>query len=401
MKTKLIILGLALAGTCLFSQGNRPPGPQPCEDFPARIDSMSYLKWNSGSNAWDPDFIRHYQYSADKLSGLLLLNHSSRDSVWIWYYHYDSNNNKVYDVLYNWNTGTKSITQKKEASFNQENQIVEERISNWRNNNWLLNTVTTFEYSQSRLSKAIVRRYNASGIVADEYSENYIYQGGSLLRVFRLRASDGAMTRYNDYFYNSKSQLSEVILYVLSGDQINPVFIPQSRRLYSYDVFELQREVIFESWIEGQWVITDKQVNFRRIDNATRVRICLNGRNLCVARQAVPGLLTAGGVLGACPGTSVTTSTTRTQSTTSSTANLKSFENVKVYPNPASESMTVVAGDNFSRVELLNSNGQTIRSFSLANSDQTIIERNGLPSGVYFLRFVGQDEVKTEKVIFR
>ena len=76
-------------------------------------------------------------------------------------------------------------------------------------------------------------------------------------------------------------------------------------------------------------------------------------------------------------------------------------EEIKISPNPATDFIQVSAGESFSRVDLLNKNGQTIRSFSLYNTDNTTIERNGLPSGIYFLRFVGQEEVKTEKVIFR
>lgn len=407
MKKYQLLVSLMFLAVSLFSQGNRPPGPGPgpgtCEELPEQIDSIYYYTWNSGTNVWDPSTVTIRGYEGKNLVTTLELDYTGRLPVSLLEYYYNSSNQREYSLLYRWTNDQKELIRKVEFYYDSEGNKVEEKQYNIQNNDWNFYGYFTFDYENK---KQIAYQYFVinSQMVWSQYGDYHLTYTNNLLdQWYAIRVADNVKLWHRYHYYDQNNRLVERIIY---QNRLNPVtrvneLLLNIRGTYLYDVYSLNNEVINETWNGEAWVNSGRFIYHRRIDNATRVRICFNGNSQCIPKAQVPNFLSRGATLGACPGTSVTTSTTRTQSTTSSTANLKSFENVKVYPNPATESLTVVAGDNFSRVELLNSNGQTIRSFSLANSDQTIIERNGLPSGVYFLRFVGQDEVKTEKVIFR
>ncbi len=400
MKKTILLLGLVLFSLNLFAQGNRPPGPQPCEDFPANIDSVLFMSWNTGTSSWSLATIRPYKYKQNKLAKFFTVIPGTRDTTQKWEYYYNSQGFRDFQLYSTW-SGTEWVpVQKTETVFDNEGRQLNQLLSDWRNNEWVFRLFYIFEYENGIRTRHIWQAKDSQGNLFDFWHYYYSYSNGNLSELFVVRVSDNYPIRKDVYAYDTKGRVAEVIR-LQPKNRHTTELSNFSRRTYTYDQFGLLREVLFENWQNNQWVNATRHLYHYRIDNATRVRMCVKGKPQCVPKNLVPKRLSEGATLGACPGTSTTTSTTRTQSATPLAANLKSLETVKVYPNPASEAMTVVAGESFTRVDLLNSNGQIIQSFSLVNSDHTVIERNGLPSGIYFLRFVGQEEVKTEKVIFR
>jgi hypothetical protein len=405
MKTIAIILIFMGSAFMLNGQG-RPGGPGgpgnpgTCEEYPARIESQIYYDWDAVNLQWVPNNTWTYDYEGEQNIRITFFNSGTGAILRKWEYYYDASGNRNYEI-HTRPVGEDWINvSKRESEFNELNQRTSMTYSLWKNNAWALSTYNLYEYSEGKTTRQIVQVPDAQGQLEDNlYYLNY-FQGDLLQETHTQRASDGIVTGKNVYSYNASNQLLEnlVLEYKVEPDG-SITYVPKTRRIYYYDEYNLLREFEYESWDGTQWNVYAKYVYQRRIDNANRVRVCDEGQSICIAKARVPDYLSRGATLGACPQT--TLSTTRTQTTGEESGTLKVSETTKIYPNPATDFIQVSAGESFSRVDLLNKNGQTIRSFSLYNTDNTTIERNGLPSGIYFLRFVGQEEVKTEKVIFR
>ena len=83
---------------------------------------------------------------------------------------------------------------------------------------------------------------------------------------------------------------------------------------------------------------------------------------------------------------------TLTQTTINSVIDLsKKLDNILIYPNPATDNLTIVAPQK-SEIEILNIEGQIIKDIS-ATENQTAIDISDFANGVYVV------EVKTEKGI--
>jgi len=74
----------------------------------------------------------------------------------------------------------------------------------------------------------------------------------------------------------------------------------------------------------------------------------------------------------------------------------------KIYPNPANDLLNIELADNHGvkRIELLNSFGSTVRNLENVPLDEKTIRLNvaNLPSGLYFVRLVGDSGQQTLKV---
>jgi len=73
-------------------------------------------------------------------------------------------------------------------------------------------------------------------------------------------------------------------------------------------------------------------------------------------------------------------------------------ENVNVYPNPATDNFTIQSND-YQRVELIDAAGKLVFSSNFENV--LTISTEGMASGVYFVKLIGNEKVKTEKVILK
>lgn len=88
--------------------------------------------------------------------------------------------------------------------------------------------------------------------------------------------------------------------------------------------------------------------------------------------------------------------------TTTSIAEAPAPPVVEVFPNPFSESVTVVLGHGRQQrraMELLDMHGRVVRSVPDNGSDRVVIERRDLKAGVYALRVHAGDAVVTKKLV--
>ena len=76
--------------------------------------------------------------------------------------------------------------------------------------------------------------------------------------------------------------------------------------------------------------------------------------------------------------------------------------NYNVYPNPFTDYTTIEFPDAVQtrKIELIDIHGNTVRSLHNINSNSVRIQRENLPSGIYFIR-IQSDDIYVKKVIIR
>jgi len=74
-----------------------------------------------------------------------------------------------------------------------------------------------------------------------------------------------------------------------------------------------------------------------------------------------------------------------------------------VYPNPMTERSTISFKNdenNSLHIVLININGQTVFKSNSTTTDQIVIERNGLPSGLYYFQIILENKTQgTGKIV--
>jgi len=73
---------------------------------------------------------------------------------------------------------------------------------------------------------------------------------------------------------------------------------------------------------------------------------------------------------------------------------------IQIYPNPATDNITVVLdGMNYSSIELYNAMGEKVKSLNQSNEKNLIsFSVSDLPSGIYFLRMENESNQITRKI---
>jgi len=77
------------------------------------------------------------------------------------------------------------------------------------------------------------------------------------------------------------------------------------------------------------------------------------------------------------------------------TIGIEEFENssLSVYPNPTTEKITITS-PNFERIEIYNTNGTLVKE-----TNNKEIDISNQPKGVYFVKVIGKENIRTVKLI--
>ena len=76
----------------------------------------------------------------------------------------------------------------------------------------------------------------------------------------------------------------------------------------------------------------------------------------------------------------------------------KTANSAKVYPNPATDLITVVSNQIINKIELMNANGEIINAYN-TNAKYTKLNISQLPAGLYFVRLTTTNGIYTNKFI--
>ena len=386
MKRLIILLLLLLMTGSIYAQRDN----RVIVEYAEQIDSMYYMKWDTVVNTWVIDNIRHYEYTDENLSTLLLLDGKSRDSVWIWHYYYNQQNLKHYELLLKWANGVAGYSQKKDSKYSSDFRKTEELTSNWKNGGWIMNTNSLFEYSNDKLVREILQTKDKTGNFVNNQYIDYIYTNDVLDEVRTVRVSDGVLLKYTQYFYNELGNLYQAIYYQLQTSSAGNGYVPVSRRTYSYDKFGLTKETLFENWVNQGWELSANYIYFRKIDFAKKVTICHNDRSITVAKEAVPAHLAHGDYLGKCKVNIQNPKEDR-----------KLLQNtISVFPNPVRDNFTLQLDTQETGAKhygIYNLTGKLVKMAQIG-SDETFVDITGIPTGIYLIKVFG-NQVYEQKIV--
>jgi len=84
-----------------------------------------------------------------------------------------------------------------------------------------------------------------------------------------------------------------------------------------------------------------------------------------------------------------------------STYNPEKFE-YNVYPNPATNAITIAMKDNsrgLDQIAITDLNGRTVKTFELNKENEITLDISDVASGIYLMRITSQDAVETRKIV--
>ena len=70
-----------------------------------------------------------------------------------------------------------------------------------------------------------------------------------------------------------------------------------------------------------------------------------------------------------------------------------------IYPNPVTDIMTICNAENFKRIEISDISGRVHRTMESSFSKKSELLVDDLPTGIYFVRFISVDGIKTLRII--
>lgn len=79
----------------------------------------------------------------------------------------------------------------------------------------------------------------------------------------------------------------------------------------------------------------------------------------------------------------------------------KAVKEITIEPNPVSTTCKLSYTENYNQIQIVNMFGIVVREYNVNGQTSTIVDRNGLPSGIYFIKLNGHGVVgATIKAIF-
>jgi hypothetical protein len=85
--------------------------------------------------------------------------------------------------------------------------------------------------------------------------------------------------------------------------------------------------------------------------------------------------------------------------TTSAWINGSDPAGIIIYPNPVEDFMTICNAENFRRIEISDISGRVHKTMEISFSKKSELLVNDLPTGIYFVRFLSVDGIKTLRII--
>jgi len=136
-------------------------------------------------------------------------------------------------------------------------------------------------------------------------------------------------------------------------------------------------------------------------DNNKKIPVCHKGRTIYVSTHALKAHLAHGDCLGNCLEHNNNHPGNLKSSVINNTENLNTNQ-IKIYPNPAYDNLNIKLEkeNTFTRIQLIHYTGIIVKDFEINNSEEIVIPREELASGIYLLRLIGTN-IETFKIIYK
>jgi hypothetical protein len=362
-----------------------------------RTDSAYVYNWNSTESVWLPGSIQLYNYENGRIVNLLAVDYFRRIGQAKTEYSYNTEGLLEATVNYYYNNGWMAASRNL-YFYNAQQRISEIHIQKWINYAW----------TDDR--KQLNYNYDISGHLTDyqliywrndewtspttDYS--YFDEPGRLIRREAIYP-DGSTDYQVIYNYGQSNLLSESYAQYPSAAGWQNWW----RVTYEYTNCIIKKSQIQYISSGNGWIPNTKTQYFTyfrpELWPDRKAMVCHEGQSMYVRTIAVQNHLNHGDCIGPCP-EGESSEAIRSRRVTNE---LKS-DPFTIYPNPASDRITLIRNsDNpeISKIEVMDMNGNILRSVSACDAGDVTIGRDGLISGQYIVRIYG-DQIYSLVVVF-
>jgi hypothetical protein len=353
-----------------------------------KTDSTHVYSWSGTESVWIPNSVQLYTYNAGRVIRILTLNYTTRSEQSKTEYSYNAAGLADTVTNYSFNNGWTALT-RNVIFYDLQERVSEIWIQKQINGTWSddrkqMNYVYDDDDRQLEF-QSIYWRNNAWTLPSTDYSF-YDEQGKLIKReAFYL---DGHMDYQVICTYNESVLLSEMYAQYPSGTGWLNWWLVN----YQYDNCGFKISQVQYAGSGTVWLPNTKVVNYSyfkpELYPYPNVPVCHNGNTMYVIKKVLKRHLAHGDCLGTCP------ETKKSQADQKGVTNdIPSKVPFTVYPNPASDRITVVRNGydtGISKVDIMDINGNLLRIETISDSGEVTIERGGLISGQYILRIHGE-----------
>jgi hypothetical protein len=353
-----------------------------------KTDSTHIYSWNAAESLWIPSSVQLYTYNAGKVIRIVTLDYTTRYEQSKTEYSYNTAGFADTITNYSFNNGWTALT-RNVVFYDLQQRITEIWIQKWTSGIWTndrkQNNYIYDEFDRLLEFQSIYWRSNIWTQPSIDYS--YYDAQGKLIRREAFNPN-GSLDYQVICNYDGNNLLSEMYAQYPSGTGWQKWWLVN----YQYDGCGFKISQIQYAGSGTEWVPSTKTVNFSyfkpELYPDPKVRVCHNGHTIYISKKALQSHLNHGDCLGSCPETKCTKPAFKR-----AVNNVLSEVPFTIFPNPASERITIKPNGynaGISKVDILDMNGNFLRSKTVSNSGEVTIERGGLISGQYILRIHGE-----------
>jgi len=327
------------------ASGNLEPNIKTVLSYNEKNLIINKEEYNYDNNSWNKQVKYGYEYN-DNGQLTIEYEYSVDDGEWKLdaktNYNYENNNNLISKISFNWIDSDWELSEKYEYTY-ENNNLVKENYHIWSNNTWNINSVKKYSYNDNNdMIQEIYYSYTTEGNIIYNYKHTYTFDN-----------NHNTLTEI-DYQWNTGSWLENKkyeIFYNMN------YLLTQSIQPFEFDL---------EIGAGNNNIITSVKGYSKSNNDWSQI---------------------------------ATTTLYYSEHDLVSTQEKQSTENIKVYPNPASNYINVSFANNTKDAilfNLFNIQGQIVLSKTIKNNEQ--INISNLPKGMYLYNILVNGDVFSGKI---
>ena len=305
-------------------------------DNKGNITSVEYQYWDSYENAWISDELYEYEYNSNNLrtkESYFYFDYGVKETGWKNEYEYDGNLNNTAVYGYSWNNTDYEYSDKTIITYRTDNKISTYTLYYWETNGWLEDSQNTYLYNNQGL--------NIETVIKTWYNNSW------------------TNSQKANYAYDANNNMDEMIIY--DYDFLTSTWLEKTLTTNTYDnTFTFNESILPRGNILPQITYPNFNVNTSNIPLTAYFASYSN--NQWVGYQDV---------------TYFYSDVMIEQTNIENNSNSK----ITLYPNPASDFITISGIEGTSKIILTNEIGLIVQQSII---DNNILTLENLKSGVYF-----------------
>jgi Secretion system C-terminal sorting domain len=382
MKTKIYLLFLSL-----YLALNLAAQVSPLD---GKYSTLVIEEWTKGQWINSTKMTNTFDSSGNKIKDE---NDSWNDTTKVWKgymvnaHTLNANSTINFTISQMWNDQTKSWDdlQKTFYTYDASKNILTQKTQMFFGANWLDYAATINTYNGSgKLSQSVEQTFDFMTFqLVNSSQQTYSYnadgvQNQSVSQKWNTTTSAWENNARTTNTYNDSKKIIVMIDEIYSSS----AWVNDSKTMISYNADGSMKEILYQNWNAsgGNWVDKDKETFTNNPDGTTGLVITTTWN----------------------PATSIWENQTRitfTYGLTSTGQQLAGTDQVKVFPNPFTNVISVEYNPlNVSNIQLYNVDGQLVRIFEKGEL-LSKINLGSLKNGVYFLKAVSPDSQQVIKLL--